>query len=155
MEIILWIILIGVITWFLFYRRKLMPHEIQNLISERIASITDETRVRLENSHLKDYLDYEKHFFLTMEENYLRLAERFRHDKIKQAQITKDWISYNEIINGLIHEREMLDVSTSDENAENSDQETKKLQIKRQEIETRFKELLGKQFNDPMKIIKK
>lgn len=84
-----------------------------------------------------------------MEENYLRLEERYKHDNVRLGQIIKDWVGYNEVITGLIHEREMLDVATTDEESDRSDQETKKLQIRRQEIESRFKALLGKQYKDP------
>ena len=89
-----------------------------------------------------------------MEENDLRLAERHKHDNIKFGQIIKDWISYNEVISRLIYQREMLDVATTDEQVEKSDQETKILQIRRQEIESRFKALLEKQYKDPAAIFK-
>lgn len=156
MYIPFWIILAGTIIWYLFfYKKRISPQQAKELIAEKVTAISVTTKARLENSHLKEFLDYEKHFFLTMEENYLRLAERFKHDNVQMAQIVKDWIDYNEIINGLIYQRELLDVATTDEQSEQSDQNTKKLQIKRQEIETRYKSLLGKQYNDPLDIFKK
>lgn len=156
MYISIWVILFAVIIWFLFFhKQKLSSQEVKDLVSDKVLAISDATKLRLSTSHLKDYLYTEKFFFETMGENYLRLEERYKHDNVKLGQIIKDWISYNEIISGLIFEREKLDVATTDEESDSTDQATKKLQIRRQEIESRFKALLGSQYKDPMVIFSK
>lgn len=136
-----------------FRKKKLSPQEAKNLISDKVSVISNATKWWLSTSHLN--FDTEKFFFDTMEKNYLRLEERYKHDNAKLGQIIKDWISYNEVISGLICQRLLLDVATTNEESERTDKETNHLQIRRQEIESRYKDLLGKQYNDPMDMFKK
>ena len=81
--------------------------------------------------------------------NYIRLKERFKHDDIKRGQVNKDWFDYLEALKDLIYEREMLDISTAEDESNAHFDSIEELHIKIQEIEKRFKELLGSEYIEP------
>lgn len=106
----------------------------------------------IDMSHLKDYIQQQAIMFDCGKRNFIRLSERFKHDDIKLTQVVKDWTDYMEILQGIIYEQELLDVSTA-EGADEHFDNMHELAIKIQEIEKRFKGLLGKEYEDPEKLM--
>jgi hypothetical protein len=84
---------------------------------------------------------YGKHVFDTMESNYFRLKERFSDDKKKLREIAKNWHKYVLTLWDISFARVLED--------ENFTETTKESQIIKDEIEKKFKALLGNEWQDP------
>lgn len=103
---------------------------------------------KLQTSILRDYLSLEKTLFDCGKQNFVRLSERFKYDEPKIQQIISDRKEFLELLSDIVTEREMLDVCTAEEDEEHS-QTLKGYFIRIQEIEKRFKNLLGNDYITP------
>ncbi|MEI7498040.1 MAG: hypothetical protein WCK11_02030 [Candidatus Falkowbacteria bacterium] len=123
--------------------------EIQDKIERKEESLLRD----IKSNHLKDYMQNETTLFECGRKNFIRLNERFKHDEAKHGQVVKDWMDYMDILGDIVHEHLMLDVSTSEESDEHWEKR-QELFIQIQEIEKRFKELLGDVYIDPFETMK-
>jgi len=121
-------------------------------IQTEIKEKEDKLLNKIKTNRLKDYMQTETIMFDCGRKNFLRLSERFKHDGVKFAQIVKDWMDYIEAVSDIIFVNEMLDVCTSKE-ANGYYKQQDELFIKIQEIEKRYKNLLGDKYIDPSKLI--
>lgn len=85
--------------------------------------------------------------------NFSRLIERFKHEDNKLARIVKDWTDYMKMLQGVIYEHELLDVSYSDEEINEHWDKRDEFYIKIEEINKRLKDLLSEEYQDPEKYI--
>jgi len=81
-----------------------------------------------------------------MEANYYRIKQRFAHDEQKTLELAKDWSRYVEALGEMKFAREMLNVDMSDSAYENFSDSTKEPYIITDEINKKFKVILGKDF---------
>lgn len=156
MYIPIWIIVIGIILYFIWRGQKpkvKSKEEALELIQSEIDKKENYLLQRIEATHLKDYMQMETTLFECGKKNFLRLKERFKHDDVKLGQVIKDWIYYIDTISDMIYESEMLDVSTSNEDADEHRNMQQKLAVKIQEIDKRFKNLLDDEYTDPQKLL--
>jgi hypothetical protein len=77
------------------------------------------------------------------ERDYLLLKERFRGDTKKLLELANDWFNYTEAIYELTTASEAMFATGAD-----WDKLTSGPDIKRQEIERRFQQLLGQEYTD-------
>lgn len=155
MYIPIWIIVIGVVAYFIWKSRKpkiKSKVEALELIQEDIDKREVLLKEKIKSSHLKDYMQMETTLFDCGRKNFLRLKERFKHDDVKLEQVIKDWIYYMEAISDMVYESEMLDVATSNEDADEHRNMQDELAVKIKEIDKRSKELLGADYTDPQKL---
>lgn len=82
-----------------------------------------------------------------MEANYYRLKQRNLSSEEKSLELARDWVKYVEALNDLKHARVMLDVDMSDLAYENFAESSKEPYIISEEVENKFKSLLGKDFH--------
>ncbi|GEM_PF-3466604 len=152
----LYVILI-IIAFFVYKIYKQKPkvvskeeamENIQAEIERREAALLN----HLKTTHLKDYMDTQTVLFDCGKKNFLRLNERLKHDDVKRGEAIKDWIDYMEALNESIYESELLDVSTSEE-SEIHWKARDEAHVKLQEINKRFKDLLGADFIDPAELL--
>lgn len=122
-------------------------------IQTEITKREDFLLSKIKASHLKDYLQTEKILFDCGRKNFIRLSERFKHDDVKLRQVTKDWLDYMDTVSDIIHESEMLDVTLSNDEADEHRNNQQELFVKIQEIDKRTKGLLGDEYIDPIKSI--
>lgn len=155
MYIPIWIIVIGAVAYFIWKSRKPKINskaEALELIQEDIDKREMLLKEKIKSSHLKDYMQMETTLFDCGRKNFLRLKERFKHDDVKLGQVIKDWIYYMEAISDMVYESEMLDVATSNEDADEHRNMQDELAVKIKEIDKRSKELLGADYTDPQKL---
>lgn len=84
---------------------------------------------------------YGEYAFDTMENNYFRLKERFSNDKKRLREIAKNWHKYVLTLWDISFALVLED--------ENFAETTKESQIIKDEIEKKFKVLLGNEWQDP------
>jgi hypothetical protein len=154
----LYIILIIIAIFLYLIYRKQNPSASQKIkavanLHAEIAKREELLSNKIKTSHLKDYLQTEATLFEYGKKNYVRLSERYKHDDTKNLHVIKDWIYYMEALSDIIYESEMLDVASSNEDADEHRNSQQELFIKVQEIGKRNKELLGNEYVDPNKVL--
>ena len=122
---------------------------IQDQISKQESYLTQ----KIKNSHLDGYLQTETVLFECGKKNFFRLKERFKHDDEKLTQIIKDWFNYMETVSDIISESELLDLAKPNEDADEHRIAQDRLAVTIQEIDTRFKNLLGSEYVDWKELI--
>lgn len=151
MYIPIWLIIVIAIIGYFIYRAQKRKGNI-SIGAEQKETVDDvEENVRflkervfdpepiLESPHFIDV----QNAFDAMEVNYLRLKQRFAHDEEKLLELAKDWHRYADALCELKQARVMLDVDWSDEAGDNFTERTKEPVIAKEEIEKKFKSLLG------------
>lgn len=128
---------------------KIFKKNPQNNLLKDVNDATEKVKFKLLNSHIKSYLEAEKNFMQKMEIDFKRLLERFKDEENKKNQIMEDWRDYLNIISEIIHAREILYADIDEEAQDKFEARTNSQNIKRREIECRFKDLLGKDYIDP------
>ncbi len=156
MYIPIWIIVIGIIIYFVWRVRK--PKIISKakgleLIQDEIDKKENYVLQKIKGSHIADYMQTETTLFECGKKNFIRLQEGFRHDDKKLGESIKDWIYYLDYISNLIHHHEMLDLATSDSDADDATKQHQEIVAKMQEIDKRTRDLLGKDYTDPTKLL--
>lgn len=151
------LIVIAIFVYLIYKKQKPVIQSKEQIIENTKAQIAYKEEHLLDHiktNHLKDYMTTESALFECGKTNFIRLSERFKHDDVKLAQVTKDWIDYMDILNDAVYESELLDVSTEEGEGEEHWKRRDELYIQIQEIEKRFKDLLGKEYADPEELIK-
>jgi len=85
--------------------------------------------------------------------NFTRLKERFKYDKLKLIEITKDRCDYLNAHAYLFYDSPLLEFGTN-EDVKKIHERGNAYFIKMQEIEKRFKDLLGDEYIDSKKLLK-
>ncbi len=84
--------------------------------------------------------------FVVMEANYFRVKQRYLSDAAKKLELARDWARYVEALNDLKVARVILDVDMSEDAVDTMWESSKEPSIIVDEVEKKFKELLGKDF---------
>lgn len=155
MYIPMWLIVIIAVVVYLIYRSKRKDDNAGFLekSTTTVEDIEGDIRYLKESLFLLEHFD-SPHFidvqdaFDAMEVNYLRLKQRFSHDAGKVLEIAKDWYRYVDSLKELKDARIMLDVAWSDDDTDNFLESSKEPTIIKQEVEKKFKSLLGKDWQD-------
>jgi len=151
------LIVIAVIVFLIYKKQKSAPlskEQSMENIKAQIAYKEERLLDHIKTNHLKDYMTTESALFECGRTNFIRLSERFKHDDAKLTQVIKDWTDYMEILDDAVYESELLDVSTEEGEGEEHWKRRDELYIQIQEIEKRFKDLLGKEYTDPEELMK-
>ncbi len=83
--------------------------------------------------------------FNCSKKNFIHLCERFKHDKLKLIEITKDWCDYLNACACLFYESPLF-VFGTDEDVKRLRDEKDMYIIKMEEVDKRFKNLLGDEY---------
>ena len=159
MYIPIWLIIIAVVVYFI-YRSKKRSHdsgssEVPTILNSKVTVEEVEERVqfqkerifKLEHFDSPQFIDLQDAFDV-MEANYFRLKQRFSHTPEKVLEIARDWYRYADALRGLKFARVMLDVDMSDEAFDNAHERSKEPAIIKDEIEKKFKSLLGEDWQE-------
>lgn len=143
-----WLIIIGVIAIYWLYQSKKSSsnHVPKSDNVDTIESSVQHTKQRifeLEHIDSPHFIDAQNAFD-AMEVNYFRLKQRFSTDKDKTLELARDWYKYAEALRELKFARVMLDVDWSDDAFDNLEARSKEPHIVKDEIEKKYKPLLGK-----------
>lgn len=98
----------------------------------------------LESPHFIDY----QNAFDVMETNYLRLKQRFISNYDKVLEYANDWSRYVEALYTLKFARELLHVDMTQDAYDNAGKKMKEPLIIKEEIENKFKKLLGAKWKE-------
>ncbi len=85
--------------------------------------------------------------------NFIRLSERFKHDKTLLDRVVKDWTDYMDVLGDVVHEMEILNYLSREDGQEHL-YAREKLYIRMEEIEKRFKDQLGGDYCDSAELKK-
>ena len=132
MDILWWIIIVGIVIY--------IGYKVYNSLYPSIEDIEKKVNYAKKHASFMNNI-YWEYAFETMESNYFRLKERLSNNKKKSREIAKDWHKYVLTLWDISFELLL-------EN-ENFEKDTKEPQIIKDEIEKKFKELLGKDWKDP------
>jgi hypothetical protein len=149
MYIPLWVIIVAAAAVYLLLSARRSGSESSSL--SRIER--DVTRLKanifsdahFESPHFIDLQDS----FDSMEVNYLRLKQQFSHDDQKSLEIARDWKKYVASLFDLRSARILLDVDMGDDALESAEERFKEPSIIKEEVEKKFKTLLGDAWCSP------
>lgn len=127
----------------------------ERVLLERIRVEKDKIQRKIEggniNFDLEDWtsslhrLEKSEKVFDCSKKNFIRLSERFKHDKLKLIEITKDWCDYLNAYACLFNESPLF-VFGTDEDVKRLHDEKGMYIIKMEEVDKRFKNLLGDEY---------
>jgi len=142
-----WLLIIGVIVAYFIYKSREAqkdPEELSNVeeIEEKVCCLKDSI---FERQHFDgpNFIDNQDAFD-AMETNYLRLKQRLSHSPEKILETVRDWHRYAYALDRLRSARVMLDADWSDQAYDNMQENVKEPYIIKEEVEKKFKSLLGK-----------
>lgn len=145
MFIPIWI-LIAVAVYYFWSKSKQEPQQANNVEQfEEYANHYEQRLMDLAHFDSPRIIDLQDKYVI-MEINYLRLKQRYLSQEEKRLEIAKDWAKYVEALYELKHARVMLDVDWGDNAYENFSEASKEPYIITEEVEKKFKSLLGKDF---------
>ena len=143
-----WLIIIIAVVAFLIWKSKKKferPASVEDI--EKSTQFLKERLFELEHLDSPHFIDYQDAFD-AMEVNYLRLKQRFSHTPEKVLEIAKDWWRYVEALGDLKHARVILDVDMEDNAWDRAGESMKEPSIIREEVEKKFKFLLGEDWQE-------
>src|SRR3989338_10579579 len=143
-----WLIIIIAVVAFLIWKSKKKferPASVEDI--EKSVQFLKERIFELEHLDSPHFIDYQDAFD-AMEVNYLRLKQRFSHTPEKVLEIAKDWWRYVEALGDLKHARVILDVDMEDNAWDRAGESMKEPSIIREEVEKKFKFLLGEDWQE-------
>ncbi len=161
-----WLIIISAIGVYFFYhskKRQSDPNSDDGLLTmqemwQRAEFWKQKVVEKSPLSSLEEIgsFDDKREMIEAMENDVLRLRERFKHDSVKQKQIAQDWMDYAEALQDVKSAREMLDVDWEDGAWDRFGESVKGPNAIIREVERRVEDELGddsyiKHFNDKMK----
>lgn len=155
MYIPIWLIVVlAVVIYFIYRSRK--KGDDASILERSTTTVEDiEGNIRYLKERLFSFEHFDSPHFIdvrdafdAMEINYLRLKQRFSHDKEKTLEIVKDWHKYADSLTELKDARVMLDVDWSDDAFDNFRESNKEPSIIKEEVEKKFKSLLGEDWQD-------
>lgn len=152
MYVPLWLFIIGAVVVYWIYNRNSRKGGVlgQSSSVEGIESRVQSLKRRIFNlEHIDSphFIDVQNAFDV-MEVNYFRLKQRFIHTPERALEIARDWESYAEALGDLKYARVMLDVDWSDNAFDNFSERSKEPSIIQEEVEKKFKSLLGKDWSE-------
>jgi len=137
-------IIIFLIAWYLLYSigKYFEARKPENIIEkeEKVARFIRENLMR---NPLGLNNERELYVLRVMEDKYIHLKEKFKHDPKMGIRIAKDWTDYVSAISEIFTASEMLDVDSGEGVFERHDERVREPHIRREEIEKRYNELLG------------
>ena len=146
MYIPIWIIVVAVVAYYFWSKSKQKQGQANTV--ERYEEIVYHHKQNLmEFAHFDSprIIDLQDKYDV-MEANYLRLKQRYLSNEERKLEISRDWARYVEALYELKHARVMLDVDMSDSAFDNFTESSKEPYIISEEVEKKFKSLLGKDF---------
>ena len=147
MYIPIWIFIIGVVVYY-FWSKSKQEAQRTNTVEyfEEVAWRFKKSLMEFAHFDSPRIIDLQdKHD--VMEANYLRLKQRYLNQEEKRLEIARDWAKYVEALCDLKHARIILDVDMSDNAFDNLIESSKESHIITEEVEKKFKSLLGKDFH--------
>ena len=139
-------LIIGIIFYFIYLAYKL--YKSKNPSIEDIEVMVNYQKKELfQDEPITNCTILHKDFNI-MEKNYLRLKQRFSTEKHKRLEIAQDRYKYVQTLNEIKFQNVMLTCSDNDNAYENYDELTKETYIIQDEIEKKFKLLLGKDWQE-------
>ncbi len=151
MYIPVWIIVIGVIIYFFWARKRNStfsdePSTVEEMWRQAEYSMT---RVMEKSpiSGLEEINGFkdDREMVKAMETDAIRLRERYKHNSDKQKQIARDWMDYAKAVQEIKSAREMLDVDWEDGAYDRFDESTKESYAVIHEVVKRVEDELGKE----------
>lgn len=140
------LLIIGFICYLIYLAYKLYKSKHPSI--EDIEVMVDHKKKRLfEDEPITDCTILHKDFNV-MEENYLRLKQRFSSKKDKRLEIAQDRYKYTQTLNDIKFQNVMLICNDSDNAYDEYDELTKETYIIQDEIKKKFKWLLGKDYQE-------
>lgn len=146
MYIPVWLIVIAVVIYYFWSKSKQSQQEANSV--ERFEQIADHYKNSLlEFAHFDSprIIDLQDKYGV-MEANYMKLKQRNLSNEEKKLELARDWARYVEALYELKSARIMLDVDMSDNAFDNFEENSKEPYIISEEVEGKFKALLGKDF---------
>jgi len=142
-----WLLVLGIIVVYWFYKnsnkgKTASKADSLDDIEAKVAFFKDGI-FNLEHLDSPHFIDTQNDYDI-MEVNYLRLKERYAHTPAKLMELAQGWLRYVMALRDLKQARLILDVDFSDNVYENFDENIKQPTIAKEEIEKKFKALLGK-----------
>jgi hypothetical protein len=147
-----WLIIVVVVIGYFYYKSKN-----ENSITNEEPSTTEEMWKQADYSKVKvmeksplsslediGFFKEERDMINAMENDVIRLRERYKHEPIKQKQIAQDWMDYANAIQEIKSAREMLDVDFEDGAYDRFDESVKESHAVVQEVTKRIEDELGK-----------
>ena len=116
-------------------------HNLAALI-DQAESIAEYANLCLAGSHIKAKLEDIEISLRDMNENYIRLKQKFIHDEKTLWTLATDWWAYGDAISEIIHAQEKLEADTMPNAHDIFNQSTHKAYIQKEEIEKRFKKMM-------------
>lgn len=142
-----WLLILGIIVIYWFYKNSnkggaVSRPDCLDDIEGKVFYFKDEI-FKLEHFNSPHFIDAQNNYDI-MEVNYLRLKERYAHMPDKLMELAQDWLRYVEALRDTKQARVMLDVDFTDDAFEHFEEASKQPTIITEEIEKKFKTLLGK-----------
>lgn len=146
MYIPIWIIVAAVVAYY-FWSKSKQEQRQDNTVGRCEEVVYHYKQSLMEFAHFDSprIIDLQDKYDV-MEANYLRLKQRYLSNEEKKLEVARDWARYVESLDELRHARVMLDVDWSDKAYENFADRAKEPGIITEEVENKFKSLLGKDF---------
>ena len=146
MYIPIWIIVVAVVAYY-FWSKSKQEQGQANTVERCEEIVYHHKQSLMEFAHFDSprIIDLQDKYDV-MEANYLRLKQRYLSNEEKKLEISRDWTRYAEALYELKHARVMLDVDMSDSAFDNFTESSKEPYIISEEVEKKFKSLLGKDF---------
>lgn len=151
MYIPIWLIIVGVVVYFIWFRKKNSVSDDEPSTVEEMWNSAEYSMKRvIEKSPLSGLeeigsFDDEREMVKAMENDAIRLRERYKHDPVKQKQIARDWMDYAKAVQEVKSAREMLDVDWEDGAYDRHDESTKEAYAVIREVGKRVEDELGKE----------
>lgn len=147
MYIPIWIIVVAVVAYY-FWSKSKQEQRQANTVEHCEDIVYHYKQSLMEFAHFDSprIIDLQDKYDV-MEANYLRLKQRYLSNEGKKLEIARDWARYAEALYELKHARVMLDVDMSDSAYDNFAESSKEPHIISEEVEKKFKSLLGKDFH--------
>lgn len=146
MYIPIWVLIIAIIVTFFYLKSKKAKDgsEEDNISPEGNWKGAERYKeLVMGKSPLEGFLKDERDMVKTMEIDMIRLRERYKYDKTKQAEIAQDWYDFAKAVYGIKSSSERLDVDMGDNAFESHFERTKEPHAIIQEVTKRVEELLG------------
>lgn len=146
-----WIIVIALIVYFFWVKKKGAVSDNEELTVEEMWRRAEFSKQRvIEKSPLSGLEDIgsfndEREMVKAMENDAIRLRERYKHDPIKQKQIAHDWMDYADAVQEVKSAREMLDVDWEDGAYNRFDEKVKEPYAVIKEVGKRIEDELDKE----------
>ena len=151
MYIPIWLIVVGVIVYFIWFKKKnsvssdwpSTVEEMWNSAKYSMGRVIEKSPI----SGLEEIGSFnnEREMVKAMENDAIKLRERYKHDPVKQVQIARDWMDYANAVQEVKTATEMLDVDWEDGAYDRFNESTKEAYAVIREVGKRVEDELGKE----------